>query len=90
MVLCKFTLTCKVCGCKMQFAPREQELQSPIICQNCGQQLAENDFRLMKNAMDALSAIQYESVFDGCFIPEREGFKFEIEISPSPFTDSED
>ena len=74
----------------MQFAPCEQELQAPIICQNCGQQLSENDFSLMKNAMDALRAIQYESVIDGCYIPQDSGFKFEIEISPSPFVDSED
>ena len=89
-MLSKFTLTCKVCGCKMQFAPRGQELQTPIICQNCSQPLSENDSFLMKNAMDALRAIEYESVINGCYIPEQKGFKFEIEISPSPFTDSED
>lgn len=89
-MLSKFTLTCKVCGCKMQFAPRGQELQTPIICQNCNQQISENDFSLMKNAMDALRAIEYESVIDGCYIPPDSGFKFEIEISPSPFADSED
>lgn len=74
----------------MQFAPRGQELQAPIICQNCGQQLPENDLFLMKNAMDALRAIEYESVIDGCYIPPDSGFKFEIEIAPPPFADSED
>lgn len=86
-MLTKFMLTCKVCGCKMEFLPRKQEIRAPIICQNCGQRLSDNDFDLMTNAMTALRRLPYESEIDGCYVPEREGFKFEIEISPSSFAD---
>ena len=88
-MLTKFTLTCKVCGCKMQFAPREQAIRAPITCQNCGQQLSDNDFTLVTNAMTALKALPHESIIDGCYVPEQEGFKFKIEIAPSPISDSE-
>ena len=85
----KFTLTCKVCGCKMELAPREQLPSKPVICQNCGQHVSDNDFSRMVNAMSALVAMPYESLDEGCVIRPGEGFKFEIAISPSPFADEE-
>ena len=85
---CKFTLTCKKCGCAMQLMPSEGNRLPSVVCQNCGQKLNEVEYNRLKSAMTSISDLPYESV-DGCYSAPHEGFKFEIEISPSPHIDLE-
>lgn len=84
----KISLTCKRCNCKMEFLLKCTEHMRPIVCQNCGQELSASDFSLVKTAMDAINALPYASEIDG-WIPDQDGFRFEIEIAPSPLPSSE-
>lgn len=84
----KISLTCKKCNCKMEFQLKPMDNTRRIICQNCGQELLATDFNLIDAATSAINALPYESAMDG-FIPQNEGFKFEIEIYSSHLPASE-
>ena len=85
----KFILTCKVCHCKMELQPRDSLPKAPIVCQNCGQQLSDNDFVYLTNAMSAISALPSETVVDGSWVPSNKGFKIDLEII-HPYVSSDD
>lgn len=75
----KFTLTCKVCKCKMELRPGPDVLTSPIICQSCGQVLPADDEGLLALAMKAIYNLPESTRKDGMYY-DNEGFLFGIEV----------
>lgn len=84
----KFKVTCKTCGCSMEFRPADHPPVSPIVCQNCAQALPDNAHTALSRAMAAIRQLPYVTEEDGWVEPET-GFKFEVAILPSPLSDDD-
>ena len=55
---CKFTVTCRSCGCRMELTDgKDWESRGRTVCQNCGEEMPPETYSFFSDAMNSIAVI---------------------------------